>query len=197
MQKLRVIKSEQKVCVLPRSLRAGLDGDFFIPVLSAAFAVVLHWADMMPGHGMDLPVPRGTSILMLAAKRQTHVCVTCSVSPSSSYFRTMVSFSPAVDVRPPDGFSKASFYFTWWAEINIKSHLASLLQRTHENHYLEGGGFQGTIITRSVVACVLAGRLTPFQIGNQNSWIKLWIRRRCAEGMRSTFQLCVRCETRF
>lgn len=126
-------------------------------------------------------------------KRQTHVCVTCSVSPSSSYFRTMVSFSPAVGVRPPDGFSKAMqwwlffifFYFTWWADINYKSHLASLLQRTHENHYL--GGFEAQLYPRSVVACVLAGRLTPLQIGNQNSWIKLSIRRRCAEGWGARF----------
>lgn len=75
MQKLRVIQNEQKVCVLPRRPRAGLDGDFFIPVLSAAFAVVLHWADMMPSHSMDLPVPRGTSILVLAGKQKMHMFV--------------------------------------------------------------------------------------------------------------------------
>lgn len=45
-----------------------LDGDFFIPVLSAVIAVVLHWADMMPSHSMDLPVPRGTSMPMLGEK---------------------------------------------------------------------------------------------------------------------------------
>lgn len=40
-------------------------GPSFIPVLSAVIAVVLYWADMMPSHSMDLPVPRGTSMLML------------------------------------------------------------------------------------------------------------------------------------
>lgn len=52
--------------------RAGLDldGDFFIPVLSAVIAVVLYWADMMPSHSMDLPVPRGTSMLMLDGNMQ-------------------------------------------------------------------------------------------------------------------------------
>lgn len=45
-----------------------LDWDFFIPVLSAVIAVVLHWADMMPSHSMDLPVPRRTSMLMLDGK---------------------------------------------------------------------------------------------------------------------------------
>lgn len=38
---------------------------FFIPVLSAVIALVLYWAAMMPSHSMDLPVPRGTSMLML------------------------------------------------------------------------------------------------------------------------------------
>lgn len=70
--------------------RAGLDldRDFFIPVLSAAIAVVLHWADMMPSHSMDLPVPRGTSMLMQDGKLTPNgtktelqtcpVCITCS-----------------------------------------------------------------------------------------------------------------------
>lgn len=62
-------KLPKELCVIKKS-RAGLDldGDFLIPVLSAAIAVVLHWADMMPSHSMDLPVPRGTSMLMLDGK---------------------------------------------------------------------------------------------------------------------------------
>lgn len=41
----------------------------FIPVLSAVIAVVLYWAVLMPSHSMDLPVPRGTSMLMLEVER--------------------------------------------------------------------------------------------------------------------------------
>ena len=47
-------------------------GNFLIPVLSAAIAVVLHWADTMPSHSMDLPVPRGTSMLVLGVKFPSH-----------------------------------------------------------------------------------------------------------------------------
>lgn len=57
-----------------------LDGDFFIPVLSAAIAVVLHWADMMPSHSMDLPVPRGTSMLLLDGKGSHHMVQKCADS---------------------------------------------------------------------------------------------------------------------
>lgn len=55
--------------------RAGhdLDGDYFIPVLSAVIAVVLYWADMMPSHSMDLPVPRGTSMLMLGGWLEIYI----------------------------------------------------------------------------------------------------------------------------
>lgn len=62
-------KLPKGLCVIENP-RAGLDldGDFFIPVLSAAIAVVLHWADMMPSHSMDLPVPRCTSMLMLGGE---------------------------------------------------------------------------------------------------------------------------------
>lgn len=51
-----------------RIFSIGLDGDLSIPFLSAVIAVVLHWADMMPSHSMDLPVPRGTSMVMQAGK---------------------------------------------------------------------------------------------------------------------------------
>lgn len=66
----RTCKNYQKssVCYLENQNGFDLDGDFFIPVLSAVIAVVLHWADMMPSHSMDLPVPRGTSMLMLGEK---------------------------------------------------------------------------------------------------------------------------------
>lgn len=80
---------------------------------------------MMPSHSMDLPVPRGTSILMLGGRRKKNktkqkqqqnyiffngekaenadVCVTCSVFHREE---PMVSFSPAAEVRPPGSFSK-------------------------------------------------------------------------------------------
>lgn len=98
----RSCKNYQKGCVSFRKPRAGLDldGDLFLPCL--LYAVVLHWADMMPSHSMDLPVPRGTSMLMLGGNFISYVTNSAmQMCVSHSKYVLMYSFCFSSDGKSP------------------------------------------------------------------------------------------------
>lgn len=94
--------------------RAGLDldGDFFTPVLSAVIAVVLYWADMMPSHSMDLPVPRGTSMLMLGGWHDLVHKLQCRCFVGHSKYVSMTNFCFSHDGK----YSLTAWQITFFCE---------------------------------------------------------------------------------